>query len=71
MIMEKSAPLNFLDIILIMAYPSWVPVVYTIGDSLSPGVDHGGRDQLNAGLARLPTSPMVSREENTRCKVHT
>jgi hypothetical protein len=25
---------------LIMANPSWVPVVYTIGDSLSPGVDH-------------------------------
>jgi hypothetical protein len=36
MIMETRLITQFLDIILIMAYPSWVPVVYTIGDSLSP-----------------------------------
>jgi hypothetical protein len=46
-----------------MAYPSWVPVVYTIGDSIPLGVDHAVGTSSTPELARLPTSPMVSREE--------
>ena len=68
MIMERVQSLTrlitqFPDKILIMAYPSWVPVVCTIGDSFPLGVDHAVGTSSTPELARLPTSPMVSREE--------
>jgi hypothetical protein len=56
MIMESRLITRFPDIILIMEYPSWVPVVYTIGDSLSLEIGQVVGISSTPELARLPTS---------------